>query len=89
MMLDDDGAVDLERGEYYVERFATEEEKEKLFQAIKENGYKWNAETKTLEKLSQPKFKVGDKIKHKDDKTVITITGIKDDYYYFWKSSMD
>ena len=32
-------------------RFATEEEKEKLFQAIKDNGYKWNTETKTLEKL--------------------------------------
>lgn len=32
-------------------RFATEEEKAKLFQAIKSNGYKWNAETKTLEKL--------------------------------------
>jgi hypothetical protein len=32
-------------------RFATEEEKQKLFDAIKENGYSWNAETKTLEKL--------------------------------------
>lgn len=41
-------------------RLATEEEKAKLFQAIKDNGYKWNAETKTLEKL--PKFKVGDEI---------------------------
>ena len=41
-------------------RFATEEEKHKLFDAIKANGYKWNAETKTLEKL--PKFKAGDKI---------------------------
>ena len=41
-------------------RFATEEEKQKLFQAIKDNGYKWNPETKTLEKL--PKFKVGDKV---------------------------
>lgn len=30
--------------------FATEEEKQKLFQAIKNNGYQWNAETKTLEK---------------------------------------
>lgn len=30
--------------------FATEEEKQKLFQAIKDNGYKWNADTKTLEK---------------------------------------
>lgn len=37
-------------------RFATEEEKEKLFQAIKDNGYKWNAVTKTLEKLEVPKF---------------------------------
>ena len=41
-------------------RFATEEEKQKLFEAIKLNGYKWNAETKTLEKLVKPKFKVGD-----------------------------
>ena len=37
-------------------RIATEEEKQKLFQAIKDNGYKWNAETKTLEKLVEPKF---------------------------------
>ena len=37
-------------------RFATEDEKKKLFQAIKDNGYKWNAETKTLEKLVKPKF---------------------------------
>lgn len=36
-------------------RLATEEEKEKLFQAIKDNGYKWNPETKTLEKLNIPK----------------------------------
>lgn len=43
-------------------RFATEKEKEKLFKAIKDNGYKWNPETKTLEKLVEPKFKVGDKI---------------------------
>ena len=35
-------------------RLATEEEKAKLFQAIKNNGYKWNAETKTLEKLTEP-----------------------------------
>lgn len=34
-----------------VDRFATEEEKQKLFDAIKANGYKWNEETKTLEKL--------------------------------------
>ena len=46
-------------------RIATEEEKQKLFQAIKDNGYRWNPETKTLEKLIEHKFKVGDKIKYK------------------------
>ena len=49
-------------GEYCFSRLATEEEKEKLFQAIKDNGYKWNPETKTLENLIEPKFKVGDSI---------------------------
>lgn len=47
-------------------RFATEEEKAKLFKAIKDNGYRWNEETKTLEKL--PIFKVGNKIRHKENK---------------------
>lgn len=51
--------------EDYPIRFATEEEKQKLFQAIKDNGYKWNSETKTLEKLIEPKFKMGDRIKHR------------------------
>lgn len=45
---------------------ATKEEKEELFQTIKARGYKWNPETKTLEKLIVPKFKVGDKIKNKN-----------------------
>lgn len=46
------------KGEWAFNRLATEAEKKKLFDAIKENGYKWNPETKTLEKL--PKFKEGD-----------------------------
>ena len=46
-------------------RLATEEEKQRLFDAIKAYGYKWNAETKTLEKLIEPNFKVGDIIKDK------------------------
>lgn len=45
-------------------RLATEEEKAELFKAIKDNGYKWNAETKTLEKLT--KFKIGDEIAKKN-----------------------
>lgn len=55
-------------------RLATEEEKQKLFDAIKANGYKWNAETKTLEKLVEPKFKAGDKIKGKNERFPSTRT---------------
>lgn len=39
-------------------RLATKEEKEKLFQRIKDNGYKWNNQTKTLEKLIKDKFDI-------------------------------
>jgi hypothetical protein len=37
-------------------RLSTEEEKQKLFKAIQDNGYRWNTETKTLEKLKKEKF---------------------------------
>lgn len=56
--------VDLEDGKMFKKgfwnftRLATEEEKEKLFKAIKDNGYKWNAETTTLEKLKKEKFDI-------------------------------
>ena len=67
-------------------RLATEEEKQKLFDAIKANGYKWNAVTKTLEKLIEPKFKVGDRIqqhKARDRKdNIYTITKIDDVRYH-------
>ena len=81
-----DGETDFEGGDYYVERLATEEEKQKLFQVIKDNGYEWNAKTKTLENLIEPliepEFKVGDKIRHKHDKTIIkTISYIYYDSY--------
>lgn len=39
---------------------ATQEQCNLLFQKIKEAGYKWNPETKTLEKLAESKFKDGD-----------------------------
>ena len=52
-------------------RFATEEEKQKLFDTIKDNGYRWNPETKTLEEL--PIFKVGDRIRHKDNGICCTL----------------
>lgn len=46
----------FEKGKWGFNRLATEEEKEKLFKAIKDSGYKWNAESKTLEKLKKEKF---------------------------------
>lgn len=61
-------------------RLATEEEKKKLFDAIKSKGYRWDVKTKTLEKLIVPKFKVGDKIKNKD-KCIVTIVQIGDVFY--------
>ena len=60
-------------------KFATEEEKQKLFDVIKANGYKWNAETKTLEIFVEPKFKVGDRIK--EGKTIATVVRVCKDVY--------
>ena len=51
--------------------FATEEEKEKLFQSIKEHGFKWNPETKTLEILKS-KFETGDVITYKQNNASFT-----------------
>ena len=63
-------------------RLATKEEKQKLFDAIKDNGYKWNPETKTLEKLIEPKFKVGDKIIKRD--SIVNswiVSSVNSEYY--------
>lgn len=63
-------------------RLATEEEKEKLFQVIKDNGYEWNEETKTLEKLIQPIFKAGNKVRNKNNHNIVfTITSLEEDSY--------
>lgn len=64
----------------YPIRLATEEEKLRLFDAIKANGYKWNSEAKTLEKL--PKFKVGDRVKHISTYVSGIIVKVNDKGYY-------
>lgn len=51
-------------------RLATEEEKQKLFDAIKTNDYRWNPKTKSFETLIEPKFRVGDKVKYKNGKNI-------------------
>lgn len=72
----------LKYGSLSFSRPATEEEKQKLFDAIKVNGYKWNEETKTLEELIEPKFKVGDMIQDVDKyKVKITEVNIEDECY--------
>lgn len=58
--------VGLKYADYINPRFATEAEKQKLFEAIKANNYHWNPEKKTLEKLIKPIFKKGDRVKVKN-----------------------
>ena len=71
-----------------LDRLATEEEKAKLFDAIKANGYKWNEETKTLEKLPEPKFKDGDRVVKKGDiSTPVSIVRVGDKYYYHYSNT--
>ena len=61
------------------QRLATEEEKQKLFDVIKEHGHQWNTKTKTLEKLI--KFKIGDRIKKSDKYRSSIVVEIKDDCF--------
>lgn len=75
-------------------RLATKEEADKMFEELKQEGYIWNIETKTLDKL--PKFKVGDKVRHKNNHNVVfTITSIEEDSYVcgakmaFWFDDQD
>lgn len=66
----------------YTPRFASLIEKDKLFDAIKSRGYKWNNTTKTLEKLIEPKFKVGDTIRSKKNSLQeYKITDVSSEYY--------
>ena len=61
---------------------ATKEQCNLLFQKIKEAGYEWNAETRTLERLIKPEFKVGDVIQDIDSyKVKITEVNIEDECY--------
>jgi hypothetical protein len=73
--------VFIEKDKVKEQRFATEEEKQKLFKAFKDNGYTWNAETKTLKKLIQPKFKVGDRVKQIGSPRSYIIRSVEFDRY--------
>lgn len=70
-----------EKEKWSFHKLATEEEKAKLFDAIKDNGYKWNEKTKTLEKLVEPRFKIGNRIKSKINQYEYTIVDITKEAY--------
>ena len=80
--LDGDKALLCMESDILRQRFATEEEKAKLLQAIKDNGYHWNTETKTLEKLVEPQFNVGDWIIRNNKYTGIPVKVIEFNGYY-------
>ena len=64
-------------------KLATPKDKEKLFDVINEKGYKWNEETKTLEKLNEPNFKVGDIIQDNGYEVEITKVNVEDELYEY------
>lgn len=79
--LDDKGLLCMKE-DIIQQRLATEEEKQRIFQAIKDNGYKWNEDTKTLEKLVEQRFKVGNRVKRYKDYIIGIVTHIYDDGSY-------
>lgn len=74
---------DRYKGFVMYDRIATEYESKRLFKMIEKDGYHWNPETKTLENAIRPKFKVGDKIRHKtlNKDIVYEISKVCDDSY--------
>lgn len=65
---------------------ATEEEKQQLFDAIKANGYKWNAEAKTLERLCP--FNAGDVLISRSEK-IILFSHIDDNQVIYYHCMLD
>ena len=58
---------------------STKEQRDFLFKKLKESGYKWNAGTKTLEKLEKSSFHEGDWVVRGD--TIAQILDIQEQYY--------
>ena len=64
------------------DRLATEKEKQRLFNALRENNYEWNSKEKCLEPLViKPKFKIRDEVKFSHDGSIFIITAVNDKYY--------
>ena len=77
----EDAFIEVYNGNLYP---ATQQQKEALFNAMKEAGYEWDAEKKELKKIEQkpvtiPKFRIGDKVKK--GHLTFTIEDIDNDSY--------
>jgi hypothetical protein len=71
-----------EKKKWCFSRLATEEEKQRLFNALRENNYEWNSKKKCLEKLViKPRFEIGDKVKMSCHGSIFIITAVSDQYY--------
>ena len=42
VFLDNDDSLDISGGRYYINSFATKSEEDRLFKALKKNGYRWD-----------------------------------------------
>jgi hypothetical protein len=87
---------DVGVGYSYECTLANDFQKQKLFDALKANGYKWNPETKTLEKLKKEKFdpktlQPFDKVLVRDSNnqkwTACLFSHIDNDAYHQFKTS--
>ena len=61
-------------------RYATPEEAKEFFEELNKNGYKWDGKM-VVKSTSQPKFKVGDVIKHKPTGEISTIKKVCSNFY--------
>ena len=62
---------------------ATKEQRDLLFQRMKEAGYEWDTEKKEPKKIVKPKFKVGDWCIDNEDDTIFQIVKVLDNTYTY------
>lgn len=75
-------SIDNSNSAWVVESFrhATEEEKQRLFDLLKEKGFRWNAETKQMEKIRR-RAKKGERYLYIDNRgKVINVIDFEDPY---------
>lgn len=68
-------------GRYYDCVLANEQQKQRMYDEIKCSGYKYNQHINKLEKLVEPRFKVGDRVKTINKPYQYDITELTDTHY--------